>query len=215
MPLGEPGVVAGRQHLARQVRYVHLNPCRAGLVRDPLAWPWSTHRGVVGAEVDPWVTADRLAAVFDRGTRGFAEWFHGYVSGDPAAAPEGTAFPTRIAAQQYPTANLADIARAARSACAWLTERDAMCAAMMLARHQGWTDAKLVAAAVGVHPQTVRRIWRNGKQSATRGTPRVRRITDYLAAGSLCLGDPRLCSMEPVPAHAARAHIGSRSRDLA
>lgn len=30
----------------RSVRYVHLNPCRARLVADPLAWPLSTHRDV-------------------------------------------------------------------------------------------------------------------------------------------------------------------------
>lgn len=40
-------------HLRRTLRYVLLNPCRAGLARDPLAWPWSTHRDRVGFAATP------------------------------------------------------------------------------------------------------------------------------------------------------------------
>ena len=50
-----PGIV-----LARQVRYIALNPCRKRLRRCPLAWRWSTHRDVIGATVEPWVTDRRL-----------------------------------------------------------------------------------------------------------------------------------------------------------
>lgn len=32
---------------------MHPNPCRARLVADPLAWPFSTHRDAVGLAVDP------------------------------------------------------------------------------------------------------------------------------------------------------------------
>lgn len=34
-------------------RYIHLNGCRAGLERDPLAAVWSTHRDAVGLTVRP------------------------------------------------------------------------------------------------------------------------------------------------------------------
>jgi hypothetical protein len=45
----------------RQVRYVHLNPCRDRFANDPLVPVWSTHRGAIGGEVDPWVSAERLS----------------------------------------------------------------------------------------------------------------------------------------------------------
>ncbi len=37
----------------RVLRYVHLNPCRARLVSDPLAWPLSTYRDALGLALDP------------------------------------------------------------------------------------------------------------------------------------------------------------------
>src|SRR6185436_8994422 len=50
--VAEPTEIRDWQHLKRNVRYVHLNPCRAGLVSDPLSWLCSTHRGLIGAAVD-------------------------------------------------------------------------------------------------------------------------------------------------------------------
>ena len=73
--------IADRKTLARVVRYVVLNAPRAGLVSDPLEWPWSTHRGVVGAEVNPWVSAHALARALAERLDGFSQRFHGYVSG--------------------------------------------------------------------------------------------------------------------------------------
>src|SRR5512143_2269317 len=88
-----PSKVGDAKHLARQIRYVHLNPSRAGLADDPLEWPWSTHRGVVGAEVSPWARADDLARALERPRAGFETWFHAYVSADPSVSPNGSAFP--------------------------------------------------------------------------------------------------------------------------
>ena len=74
------------------MRYTVLNPSRAGIVDDPLSWPWSTHRDVVGAIADPWVTAERLGAAL--GSRmASAQDIHAYVSGDPSVAIAGTPFP--------------------------------------------------------------------------------------------------------------------------
>ncbi len=92
----EPAPIPDRKHLARQVRYVALNPCRSALCRDPLSWLWSTHRDVVGAVVDPWVTADRLADALGRPRGGFSARHHRYVSGDPSVAPGGTALPVPL-----------------------------------------------------------------------------------------------------------------------
>ncbi len=81
-PAPPPEEVPDGQHLRRTVRYVHLNPCRAGLVGDPLAWPWSTHRDAVGFA---------LPAVREREHE--PERFHRWVSGDPTVAVEGTELP--------------------------------------------------------------------------------------------------------------------------
>src|SRR4029079_19605071 len=42
-PVPEPEPIRDSKRLSRQFRYVILNPCRAGLVADPLCWSWSTY----------------------------------------------------------------------------------------------------------------------------------------------------------------------------
>ncbi len=78
----QPTPIRGTQHEARTRRYIHLNPCRAGLVTDPLAWPFSTHRDACGLALPP---ACRVARDPAR--------FHAFVSGDPAVSPAGTPLP--------------------------------------------------------------------------------------------------------------------------
>lgn len=80
-PTPEPEAVS-RDKERRNIRYVHLNPCRKGLVGDPLAWPLSTHRDFVGLD------ASRGSLLHARPQR-----FHAYVSGDPSVSVEGTALP--------------------------------------------------------------------------------------------------------------------------
>jgi REP element-mobilizing transposase RayT len=41
------------EQLAQLLRYVALNPVAAGLCRDPRAWPWSSHRGMVVGGGEP------------------------------------------------------------------------------------------------------------------------------------------------------------------
>ena len=72
-------------HVRRTVRYVHLNPCRAKLVADPLAWPFSTYRDLVGFARPGPVRVESDPARF-----------HRYVSGDPSVNPLGTPLPTLI-----------------------------------------------------------------------------------------------------------------------
>ena len=45
-------------HLLRLVRYIHLNPLRAGLVVDPADYPWSGHRAYLGLASVPWLTTE-------------------------------------------------------------------------------------------------------------------------------------------------------------
>ncbi len=69
----------------RSVRYIHLNPCRAGLVSDPLAWPWSTHRDRCGLVVDGAGGRHRDPVAF-----------HRYVSSDPSVRVDGSFLPLPV-----------------------------------------------------------------------------------------------------------------------
>ncbi len=80
-PLPDAEPLADAQKLRRAIRYVHLNPCRAGLTDDPLAWTWSTHRDKVG-----------LAAVPATHRSHDTHAFHAYVS-DPTVHVRGTELP--------------------------------------------------------------------------------------------------------------------------
>lgn len=68
--------------VGRNIRYIHLNPCRKRIVADPLSWPLSTHLDFVALSADP--RSLRHAR---------PESFHAYVSGDPTVAVGGTALP--------------------------------------------------------------------------------------------------------------------------
>ncbi len=45
-------------YLLQLVRYVHLNPLRAGLVRNAADYPWSGHRTYLGFGGPPWLSTD-------------------------------------------------------------------------------------------------------------------------------------------------------------
>jgi putative transposase len=61
-PLFEPAEHAFRvnadAYLLQLIRYVHLNPVRAGLVRDAADYPWSGHRTYLGGGGPPWLSTD-------------------------------------------------------------------------------------------------------------------------------------------------------------
>ncbi len=52
-------------YLLELVRYIHLNPVRAGLVEEPLDYPWSGHRAYLGKEQVPWLSTDWVLSQFD------------------------------------------------------------------------------------------------------------------------------------------------------
>ncbi len=61
-PLFEPPERALRvdadAYLLQLIRYVHLNPVRAGLVREAADYPWSGHRAYLGFGGPPWLSTD-------------------------------------------------------------------------------------------------------------------------------------------------------------
>jgi len=56
-------LVDGDVYLLELVRYVHLNPVRAGLCGQPEAWRWSGHRAYLGRAAAPWLTTDRVLSL--------------------------------------------------------------------------------------------------------------------------------------------------------
>ncbi len=51
-------------YLLQLVRYVHLNPVRAGMVAMPELYPWTGHRAYLGREIIPWLTTDWILSQF-------------------------------------------------------------------------------------------------------------------------------------------------------
>jgi len=183
-PVAPPQPIPDIRYARRQLRYLALNPCRAGLTNDPLYWPWSTHRDVVGATARPWVNAERLAIALELPVRHFAERHHEYVSGDPSASVTSTPFPKPLPASTEPSTSLERIALAAvasnRATAADLCRRTpTRYYFLKLSLRHGWRSAPQLARACDLTPRAVRKAW-------CRPAPK------NLEAGSLCLGDERL-----------------------
>ena len=51
-------------YLLELVRYIHLNPCRAGMVETLHEYPWSSHHGYAGENNTPWLTTDWVLLQF-------------------------------------------------------------------------------------------------------------------------------------------------------
>jgi len=182
-PAREPH--SNRDHLARDIRYLALNPCRAGLVVDPLEWLWTTHRDVVGAVADPWVTAARVAEALGRPPGGFARQHHAYVSADPSVRVDGTRLPrsvvpgalTALGPERLCAAALA----ATRSPAAALHCRSrARSLLVHLAYRYGWRRPSSLAEVCHMSTQAV---YVSRDAQLDRGV---------LEAAELCLGDDRL-----------------------
>lgn len=180
----EPAEIRGGRVLARQVRYVALNPCRAGLAACPLESMWSTHRDVIGACVDPWVTAARLADALGQQHRDFAVRHHAYVSGDPHASVAGTTMP--IAARPTTMSRVAlhtiaeAVAAATRTPIHAIRKRGRSRELfVVLACEQGWDQPARLAQICACCERTIANLTRGVDPAA-------------LQAARLCLGDRRL-----------------------
>lgn len=53
-------------YLLALVRYIHLNPVRAKIVRQPSAYPWSGHRAYLGRETLPWLETQWVLGQFGK-----------------------------------------------------------------------------------------------------------------------------------------------------
>lgn len=55
-----------RRYVLACMRYIELNPVRAGLVRDPAHYPWSSYRANALGEPDPLITPHALYCALGR-----------------------------------------------------------------------------------------------------------------------------------------------------
>jgi len=170
--------------IARQTRYVALNPLRRALVKDPLSWEWSTHSDVVGAVARPWITASRLAAAQGRSADGFARSWHRYVAREDDAESGAVTSPSPAAPTAFAASAIEDVARpVARSLRAHASDvrrrgpvRDLF---LVVAPLVGWDRPALLASYCDVTTRAV-------QKSFHRAPPVA------IEAAVLCLGDSRL-----------------------
>jgi len=174
-PLPEPRPIADRKMLRRTVRYVHLNPCRRDLVRDPLAWPFSTHRDACG------LTLPAARPVESDPLR-----FHAYVSSDPDASVEGTQFPEPKVEVTDPRAVLHAVSALTRTPLSSIGMRGTPHRLVMAATSAlcGPVSRAAIAEHIGVDPRSVKRA------SASDAV---------LRAVSLLVDDPRFPALHDQP----------------
>ncbi len=58
-------LVDDSKYLAELIRYIHLNPVRAGMVKAPEGYLWSSHQTYLGLNHIPWLTQETLMKKFD------------------------------------------------------------------------------------------------------------------------------------------------------
>lgn len=57
-------LVDADSYLKSLVRYIHLNPVVAGMVGEPMAYQWSSHRDYLGRPTAPWLDTDFVLGMF-------------------------------------------------------------------------------------------------------------------------------------------------------
>jgi len=66
-------------YLLELVRYIHNNPVRAGMVKSPEEYPWSSHSAYMGNISVPWLTTDWVLAQFSSTKKKAVELFGQFV----------------------------------------------------------------------------------------------------------------------------------------
>jgi hypothetical protein len=85
-----PVLIDADEYLMELLRYVHLNPVRAGMVRTVDEYPWSSHHVYLGKREESWVTTDFALSMFHYERCAAVEAYRRFVSeigGKDAASP--------------------------------------------------------------------------------------------------------------------------------
>ncbi len=64
-------------HNMQTSRYIHLNPVRAGLVEDPLNYPWSSYPVYAGKRDSAMVTRDKILGYFQNDSQEYCNYVKG------------------------------------------------------------------------------------------------------------------------------------------
>ena len=114
-------------YLRRVLRYIVLNPVRAGAVAHPADWPWSSYRATAGLEAQPaFMALDRVWDAFDTGGPRARELYVAFVTAGPLESfdrPLGPVacgsepFLARVGAALEPDRDARDVIYAERFAC--------------------------------------------------------------------------------------------------
>ncbi len=144
LPPAEPLVDRVKQQ--RSIRYRHLNPTRAKLAEDPLAWPHSTHRDACGLTLRPVGPVRR------------AESFHRYVSSDPSVAVEGSELPGGVLGAVPLYDVLVAVSAVTRTPMARLKRRATRSLVVVAARELAGAELSEVAVALGCHRASLYRL---------------------------------------------------------
>lgn len=170
-------VLSDDHAVLRYTAYAHANPRRAGMVTDPAAWPFSSHRDLLGLRTAPWYSPQSLWLRADAVAEPLGEWMHRKALGSgpvpsPATVPEQPwrrrwTLPAIEAAEPHglPQWSLPDIARAVsavhgvREAELYSGRQGAAARRTLVgsARHLGWHPAA-VCRAVGWTRRHLRRV---------------------------------------------------------
>ena len=153
-------------HLLEVVRYIALNPVRAGFVRFPEDWRWSSHEAIVGAARPPgFLARDELLDWFDGSP---ARYFGFVAAGDPSDEPDydgavfgSDRFALGVLPSKRPTAEIArrDWSQARPLLRELMNDGDRGRAIATAYRRYGYT-LSAIAFELGVHVSTVSRALR-------------------------------------------------------
>ena len=168
-------------YLLELSRYIVLNPVRAGMVKAPADWPWSSYRASAGLETAaPWLAVDGVLSQFAKRRSLAQQRYAQFVSeGIQAESPwqnlKGQVFlgddqfvqqmQARIADQQRNDVQIPIAQRRAKPLSLPMIERSApdRNAAIVSAYATGAYSYQEIATHFGVHFTTVGRIVRKGR----------------------------------------------------
>jgi len=72
-------LVDANTYLQELVRYIHLNPVRAGMINKPGQYRWSGHSRYLGNNDKPWLTTHWVLSLFSRQTRAAIKRYQAFV----------------------------------------------------------------------------------------------------------------------------------------
>lgn len=93
-------LVEDSKYLLELIRYVHLNPVRAGIVTKPEEYYWSGHRAYLGLETISWLTQEHVLMKFDPNEKVSRERYRKYINYESSSDKDLEEFGIEISLSQ-------------------------------------------------------------------------------------------------------------------